>query len=66
MVGDKKVELSWSECNKIITTLEDGNQPIIERYNWDCFNKTKDMNPKDFFRELGLGDDELNEAQKVG
>ena len=22
------------------------------------------MNPKDFFRELGLGDDELNEARK--
>jgi len=23
VVGDKKVELTWSECNKIITTLED-------------------------------------------
>lgn len=23
LVGGKKVELTWSECNKIITTLED-------------------------------------------
>ena len=23
LVGGKRVELTWSECNKIITTLED-------------------------------------------